>query len=104
MNFNCHIYDVVSKIPHGKVVSYGFVATLLGKPRSARQVGWALANLPNEKKVPWWRVVNSDGFISIKNRRFTKDMQKELLENEGVIFSEDLKLDIKKYHWTPKRF
>lgn len=102
MNFFDRVYEVVKKIPRGKVVSYGQVAYILEEPRSARQVGWALNALPKskEKDIPWWRVVNFKGFLSIKNEDIlAKFKQKEMLEKEGIEVSEELTVDMKKYQW-----
>jgi methylated-DNA-protein-cysteine methyltransferase-like protein len=99
MTFNSKVYKAVSKIPRGKVTSYGFIATLIGKPRSARQVGWALMNIPNNLDIPWWRVINSKGFISIKNPNVPKDLQKQLLEKEGIHVSSKYVVDLDKYLW-----
>lgn len=100
--FHLKVYDLVSKIPKGKVTSYGFIAILLGKPRAARQVGWALFNMPEGLDIPWWRVINSKGFISIKNPNAPKQLQKELLEKEGIAVSDKYMVDLKRYNWKPK--
>jgi methylated-DNA-protein-cysteine methyltransferase-like protein len=95
------VYETVKKIPKGKVISYGGVASLLGKPNCARAVGYALKNIPlNEHpNVPWHRVINSKGIISIKSYPGSRDMQKKLLEDEGVIPDEKGIIDFKKYGW-----
>ena len=100
MKFNEKVYKAVNQIPKGKVTSYGFIAIFIGKPRAARQVGWALASLPYN--IPWWRVINAKGYISIKNRCASKDEQKELLENDGVEVFDDYTIDLNKYIWRPK--
>jgi methylated-DNA-protein-cysteine methyltransferase related protein len=89
------VYRLVSKCPRGKVLSYGGVAAMLGKPRLARAVGAALRNLPDGSKVPWWRVINSSGRISID----AKGLQRALLEHEGVKFKGD-RVDWDKYGWS----
>jgi methylated-DNA-protein-cysteine methyltransferase related protein len=93
--FANEVYRLVAKCPRGKVVSYGGVAALLGKPRLARAVGAALRDLPDGSKVPWWRVINSSGGISID----AKGLQRALLEGEGVKFKRD-KVDWEKYGWA----
>jgi methylated-DNA-protein-cysteine methyltransferase-like protein len=94
----------VTNIPRGKVVSYGQVASACGNPRGARAVGWALRSLPESTTIPWWRVVNSQGVISIKgNWTATKQLQKELLEQENVPVREDLTLDIEAYRFRPTK-
>lgn len=102
MKFHQKVYKVVRKIPKGKVTSYGFIATLLGKPRAARQVGWALFNMTEDLKIPWWRVINSKGYISIKNPNAPKELQKHLLEKDGIKVSDKFMVDLDKYLWRPK--
>lgn len=76
------VYALVRRIPAGRVATYGQVATLLGKPRGARLVGWALNVCPSN--VPWQRVINRQGMLSIENLRASKDLQAELLKQEGI--------------------
>lgn len=83
------VYKVVGKIPRGSVMYYGQIALLLGKPQAARQVGWAMRCCP--EKLPWHRVVKADGSIAI--REFS-DVQKELLESEGIHFLPDGRVDM----------
>ena len=64
--FKEKVIEVVSLIPFGKVVSYGQVALYIGIPRAARQVGWMLNRMEGDVQIPWWRVVNNQGRISIK--------------------------------------
>lgn len=100
MKFREQVIGVIRTIPRGKVVSYGQVATVIGKPRAARQVGWALHSLDGDNSVPWWRVINNEGIISIKgNVVSTPLLQKKFLENEDVMVSPDLKIDINKYRY-----
>jgi methylated-DNA-protein-cysteine methyltransferase-like protein len=82
------VYLVVRQIPPGRVASYGQVAALLGAPRAARTVGWALASLrrEDEDEVPWQRVINSRGRVSIRSLRHAQEEQEELLRAEGVEF------------------
>ncbi|MFA6081813.1 MAG: MGMT family protein [Patescibacteria group bacterium] len=86
------IYSIVAKIPSGIVASYGDVAKAAGLQNGARVVGWALRRLPAEVEIPWWRVINAKGYISIVNPSVTPTQQKILLEKEGVKFivKEDL--------------
>jgi methylated-DNA-protein-cysteine methyltransferase-like protein len=97
-NWYEQVYQVVGKVPHGKVATYGQVAAWLGKPRAARAVGWALRALPAETTIPWWRIVSASGFLSIRgNAVATKTLQQELLEAEDVEFYDDFKLTLKTY-------
>ena len=99
--FHIHVYRLVAQVPKGKVVTYGQVAALLGAPRAARAVGAALRYLPRElsQKVPWQRVINSSGGISIRGDVIRVEEQRWLLENEGVKFNRSGKVDLKKYCW-----
>src|SRR4051812_45031850 len=76
------ILEIVSKIPRGRVATYGQVARLAGLSRQARLVGYALHALPRNTRVPWHRVVNSQGTISV--RRGSEIRQRQLLEDEGI--------------------
>jgi methylated-DNA-protein-cysteine methyltransferase related protein len=101
-NFFEKVYEFVKKIPYGYVTSYGHVATSLGSPRAARQVGWALGAMPASlSDVPWWRVINSRGYLSIrKDDPNAKNIQRSFLENEGIIVDENFVVDLKKYGWV----
>lgn len=88
MGFFQSVYEVVKKIPYGKVLSYGDVARILGKPRMARQVGWALHVNPSPDEIPCYRVVTKDGRVSKAFAFGGENMQIELLKAEGVIFDE----------------
>ena len=97
--FAKRVYRQVRQVPPGRIVSYGGVAALLGVPRAARGVGQALNTLPEGSDVPWWRVVNRNGEISIPDaRRF---VQRALLEAEGVRFGRGGRIDWKEYGWRP---
>lgn len=80
--FKSCLYATLSVIPKGKVISYGQLARLCGYPHHARHVGKALSLLPKESKLPWFRVINSQGKISLTGGAFER--QKKYLENEGV--------------------
>ena len=83
------------------MASYGQVAAACRHPRAARQVGGILRGLDiKDGKIPWWRVVNNQGVISIKgNWTATKELQRDLLIKEGVKVGKDFILDINKYRW-----
>ena len=85
--FYRRIYRVVRRIPTGRVATYGAVARLAGRPGAARTVGWALSALPVEADVPWWRVINAAGQISLAHRRPASVLQRALLLRERVEFS-----------------
>jgi methylated-DNA-protein-cysteine methyltransferase related protein len=91
---------VIRSVPQGKVVSYGQVAVYVGVPRAARQVGWTLRHMEETVSVPWWRVINNTGRISIQgNIHNDRLLQKKLLEQEGVTVHEDFTLDIEQYRF-----
>ncbi|XDD43254.1 MGMT family protein [Leptospira sp. WS60.C2] len=103
-NFYESVYAVVKKIPKGKVTTYGHIALLLGNPRAARAVGYALNSLKKdrESKIPWQRVINRQGRISFKGDTFRAELQKKILHTEGVFFDlGDDQLDFGKYGWFP---
>lgn len=100
-SFKKRVISVVEKIPVGKVVSYGQVALYIGTPRAARQVGWILNKLEENTPLPWWRVVNNQGRISIKGSKYSADLQKQLLLQEGILIQEDLTFDIEEYRFEP---
>jgi methylated-DNA-protein-cysteine methyltransferase-like protein len=88
MNFFEQVYQVVKNIPYGKVLSYGDIAKILGKPRMARQVGWALHVNPDPENIPCYRVVDRFGHVSKAFAFGGENRQRQLLEQEGVIFDE----------------
>ena len=91
------IYEVVKTIPKGKVATYGQVAMLAGNPRWSRVVGYALHVNPEPGVIPCHRVVNRFGETSKAFAFGGEDMQRKLLEEEGVIFGKDGKVDLSKY-------
>lgn len=95
------IYDVVSQIPKGNVATYGQVAMLAGNPRWARVVGYALHNNPMPFVIPCHRVVNREGKVAEAFAFGGGATQRELLEQEGIIFSPDGTVDLKTYGWQP---
>jgi methylated-DNA-protein-cysteine methyltransferase-like protein len=96
------VLRVVQIIPPGKVISYGQVAAYIGAPRAARQVGWAMRSIESADNFPWWRVLNNAGKITIKgNMHSTAQLQKELLEAEGVIINNAYELSIEQYRFRP---
>lgn len=94
------------EIPRGKVVTYGQVAAILGHPRAARAVGTALRMLPRilANEVPWQRVINASGRISARGDILRPELQRRLLEKEGIEFSRGGAVDLKRFLWKgPKR-
>lgn len=95
------IYQVVRRIPEGKVATYGQVARLAGNPRWARVVGYALHVNPDPATIPCHRVVNQQGRTSPAFAFGGGDIQRNLLENEGVSFCADGSIDLEIYRWKP---
>ncbi|MBW2257147.1 MAG: MGMT family protein [Deltaproteobacteria bacterium] len=99
--FHARVYQVVRQVPPGHVTTYGDVATVLGSPRVARHVGWALAALPPERSedVPWHRVINAKGTISFRGDPWRGETQRRRLEAEGVAFDERGRVDLRRLRW-----
>jgi methylated-DNA-protein-cysteine methyltransferase-like protein len=101
--FSEKVFDVIYSIPEGTVVSYGQVALYVGIPRAARQVGWILRQ-QDKPDLPWWRVINNAGRITIKGHRYNDaDLQKKLLLAEDIHVTEDLEIDIEHYRFRASR-
>src|SRR3972149_4106988 len=95
--FSQAVVAVVRSIPRGKVVSYGQVALMAGKPGAAREVGWVLRRLESVD-MPWWRVINNQGRISIKGNIYhDAKSQRQLLRQDGVEVGEDFSVEIAKF-------
>lgn len=97
MNFKDRVISVTKKIPYGRVTTYGTVAILAGLPRGARLVGGILHY--RGEKLPWHRVVNRHGFISTRCLDHPKQLQKALLEQEGIEVNSDFMINLEKYGW-----
>jgi methylated-DNA-protein-cysteine methyltransferase-like protein len=96
------IYRVVARIPRGRVATYGQVAELAGMPRAARQVGYALAALRDDSRgIPWHRVLNARGEISARSEPGFEDLQRTLLEREGVRFDRNGRVALDRVQWPP---
>ena len=94
------IYEVIAQIPRGKVATYKQVAGLAGFAGHARMVGYALNKVSDHLNIPWHRVINSQGKISYAiSRNGHDDLQKQLLIEEGVVFSEAGIIDLYKYRF-----
>jgi methylated-DNA-protein-cysteine methyltransferase-like protein len=101
------VYAWIRRIPKGRVATYGQISMLAGHPRRARMVGQALANVPPGESIPWHRVVNAQGMISVRESRARprqespESRQRRLLEAEGVVFKRG-KIDLLRYRWVPE--
>ena len=100
-DFTLDIIKIIKNVPSGKVLTYGLVAKLAGNPRGARQVSRILYSLTKKFNLPWHRIINSKGEISLKFEG--GEQQRMLLEREGVEFSTNQKIDLKKYLWKNKQ-
>ena len=100
--FDERVWHAVSLIPHRHVATYGQVADWIGAWGCARQVGWALRRLTLPSEVPWQRVVNAKGRISMSLSREGSDwMQRQLLLAEGIPVDAEGRLPLKRFLWTP---
>ena len=97
MNTFEKIYEVVKNIPEGRVATYGQVALLAGNPRWARVVGYALHVNPEPITIPCHRVVNREGRVAPGFAFGGEDVQRQLLESEGIVFEPDGRIDLEKY-------
>lgn len=102
MGFFEEVYSIVKQIPYGKVATYGLIARLIGQPMKSKIVGWALHSNPYKGIVPCHRVVNRLGRLSGGFVFGGIEAQKKLLEDEGIIFSEEGIIDLEKYLWKPE--
>ena len=96
------IYAVVRAIPRGRVASYGQIARLAGNPRWARVVGYALHVNPDPEGIPCYRVVTRDGRTSPAFAFGGSDVQRALLEADGIVFTEDGRVDMERFAWQPE--
>jgi methylated-DNA-protein-cysteine methyltransferase-like protein len=99
-NFFEKVYEVARLIPHGRVTSYGAIATYLGAARSARMVGWAMNN-SSEKEVPAHRVVNRKGLLTGKHHFDGTNLMQQLLESEGIEVVDNQIQDFENVFWNP---
>jgi methylated-DNA-protein-cysteine methyltransferase related protein len=95
------IYAVVRRIPRGRVATYGQVAELAGLAGHARQVGYALHALPSATALPWHRVINASGGVSLRSSPGGELTQRQLLEDEGVEFDLRGRVRLGKVQWKP---
>ena len=98
-DINHRIWQVIALIPSGKVATYGEVARQAGMPGAARRVGMALRGLPAETRIPWHRVINAQGRISLPEGSASRYTQRERLEAEGVVFRINGSIDLRRFGW-----
>ena len=95
------VWQVIALIPKGRVATYGQVADLAGLPGSARRVGRILSQLPAGSRIPWHRVINASGGISLPKRSDGYARQKSRLEKEGICFSASGRIALQRFRWQP---
>jgi len=100
--FFARVYALVARIPRGKVATYGQIARMLGVPRAARTVGWAMHDNPHGARVPCHRVIQQGGSCSANFRIGDPGAQRRLLEREGVQFLLDGRIDMRAHQWRPE--
>lgn len=98
MKFFEQVYALVRCIPSGRVATYGQIARLLGQPHAARTVGWAMRAAPEDQNIPWHRVVNATGRISLRSPDGVTH-QRRLLLSEGIAFGPDERIDLTRFGW-----
>ncbi|EKN3401912.1 MGMT family protein [Yersinia enterocolitica] len=96
-SFRQRVFHVVAAIPYGQVITYGDIARLIGSPRAARQVGGVLKRLPEGSILPWHRVINRHGEISLIGEDYLR--QKNALLAEGIEISPAGRIDLQQYRW-----
>ncbi|MBW7871220.1 MAG: MGMT family protein [Flavobacteriia bacterium] len=101
-SFYDKVYEVVRRIPEGKVTSYGAIAEFLGRKGSARMVGWAMNNAHTHSNVPAHRVVNRNGLLTGKHHFRPPGLMQQLLENEGIVVIDDQIQNFDKVFWKPE--
>ncbi len=102
-SFDLRVWDAVSHIPFGQLATYGQIAELIGAYGCARQVGWAMRRLPLPSKLPWHRVVNAKGMITMSLSREGSDwMQRQMLIAEGILVDAEGHLPLRRHLWRPQ--
>ena len=96
------VFTLVARIPKGNVMTYGSIAAVLGEGYTPRTVGYVMHNSPDG--VPWQRVINSQGKCSTGRLTIPLNLQREMLEAEGVVFSKSGRCDLRMYQWWPEGF
>ena len=97
------IYTLIRQIPRGRVATYGQIAEIAGLAGQARRVGYALSALSPDTVVPWHRVLNAKGEISLRSGS-GDSLQRRLLEQEGVVFDSNDRVSLSRYQWRPRQF
>jgi methylated-DNA-protein-cysteine methyltransferase-like protein len=96
------IHEIISRIPRGRVATYGQIAEMAGIPGQARRVGYALSALAEGSAVPWQRVLNAKGEISMRSHSGSESLQKKLLRSEGITFDRNGRVPLDRFQWRPR--
>lgn len=101
IGFFQEVYRIVATIPEGSVLTYGTIATMIGRPRASRIVGYAMNSAPSELHLPCHRVVNKEGHMAPGLIFGGEEQQRKILEAEGITFKENGCIDMEKHlmHW-----
>jgi methylated-DNA-protein-cysteine methyltransferase related protein len=96
------VFEIVRRIPSGRVMTYGQLAEILGEGYTPRTVGFVMHSA--DESVPWQRVINSQGACSTGRVIVPPDLQQRMLVSEGVVFNEKGRCDLARYRWTPEEY
>jgi len=97
--FFSKVYEIVARIPEGKVATYGGIGKMLGYPRGAKVVGWAMRSAPEGLNLPCHRVVKATGELSPSYVFGDSEIQRAMLAAEGITFREDGTIDMERHLW-----
>ena len=100
-DYQARVYEIVRRIPRGRVMTYGQIASILGEGYTPRTVGYVM-HAADSEGVPWQRVINSQGKCSTGRLTIPVNLQQDMLEQEGIEFSGKGKCDLRKYEWWPE--
>ena len=100
--YRARVFEIVRRIPAGRVMTYGQLAEILGEGYTARTVGFVMHSA--DDTVPWQRVINAQGACSTGRVILPPDLQQRMLESEGVVFNEKGRCDLARYRWTPEEY
>jgi methylated-DNA-protein-cysteine methyltransferase-like protein len=100
--YRARVFEIVRRIPSGRVMTYGQLAEILGEGYTPRTVGFVMHSA--DETVPWQRVINSQGACSTGRVIVPPDLQQRMLVSEGVVFNEKGRCDLTRYRWTPEEY
>ena len=100
-DYQARVYEIVRRIPRGRVMTYGQIAAILGEGYTPRTVGYVM-HAADSEGVPWQRVINSQGKCSTGRLTIPVNLQQDMLEQEGVVFGDKGKCDLRQFEWWPE--